>query len=369
MTQTPFIDHSMYLHDLKQTAKIVLQKIHDKYNLINRPLNFMHVCGTHEATVARSGIRSLLPKDLRIISGPGCPVCICPAEHIAIAKQLAREGNIVATFGDMLKVPDTSLSSLANVKTEGYDVRVVYSVRDAVKLAVEHPDKNIVWLGVGFETTAPMTAYEMLKTPPENFFVLTDFRLVPPALDLLLDDREQDLDGIIMPGHVLTITGTNPFDNYPEKYKIPFVVAGFEAVEFLYAIDLMLKQIIEHRHQQENAYPKVVKPEGNIKAKEVLAQVFDTVDAKWRGIGEIPQSGYELKSDFAAHNARTLLQTEINLEYDLPKGCRCGKVILGKVEPEECPHFLKKCTPETPVGPCMVSDEGTCRIRATYRSV
>ncbi len=362
-------EYSDYLMELNEKTDALLTKITKYCKTLGRQINIMHVCGTHEATVSRAGIRSLLPKNLRIISGPGCPVCICPAEHITTAKELAKRGNIITTFGDMFKVPDTTLKSLSHLKAEGHDIRTVYSAMDAVKIAEKNPDKRVIWLGVGFETTAPMTAYELMKKPPSNFYVLADFRLVPPALDLLLSDPEHELTGIILPGHVTTVMGLEEYEEFPRRYGIPMTVAGFEAVEFLYALEVLLKMMVDGELGLKNSYTKVVRYEGNPKAKEVMKKVFKVVDAKWRGIGTVKQSGYDLNEDFGEYNARNLIDFDISLEYDLPKGCRCGGVILGKVEPEECPHFLRRCTPETAIGPCMVSDEGTCRIRATFREV
>ena len=351
----------------KTLALKALERIREKYEKLNKKINVMHVCGTHEATVARSGIRSLLPSGLRIIAGPGCPVCVCPADHVTAAIQLAEQGCLIATFGDMFKVPDGSLRTLAKAKAQGNDIRIVYSVLDALNLAKKHPNKNVVWLGIGFETTVPMTAYALLNDPPSNFYVLSDFRLVPPAMHVLNQDPEFDLDGYILPGHVSTIIGTKPYEEFPKKYGTPGVIAGFEATDFLIGLDKLLELLLAGRKEIFNAYPRVVKPEGNTMALKVIEEVFQVVDAKWRGVGVIPLSGLELKPEFDDHNARFLLKQPIEEGADLAKGCICGKVILGKAEPETCPHFLRRCTPETPIGPCMVSDEGTCRIRAKYQ--
>lgn len=370
MSKSRFIDYSTSSIIVKEKAKAVIDSIHTKFEKIDHPLKIMHICGTHEATVSRSGIRSLLPHDLRIISGPGCPVCVCPSEHVTTAIHLAEEGNIIATFGDMLKVPDHQLTTLNQAKARGNDIRVVYSVSDAIRYATENPDKNLIWLGIGFETTAPMTSFVLEKEKlPENFHVLTDFRLVPPAMHILCQDPEFDIDAYILPGHVSTIIGTDPYEIFPKQYQIPCVIGGFDSIEFLIALDKSLEQILEHDAFVYNAYPKVVKKEGNPFAIRSMESVFDIVDAKWRGVGIIPKSGYELNQEYSDHNARNLLDEPIIVTNDLPKGCKCGKVILGKVEPEECAHFLKRCTPETAIGPCMVSDEGTCRIRATYMNV
>lgn len=370
MSTSKFIDYSSNKKMVKEKARAIVNSIHEKFTKISKPVKIMHICGTHEATVARSGIRSLLPDDLRIISGPGCPVCVCPSEHVSTAIKLADEGNIITTFGDMLKVPDHNLGTLNQSRAKGNDIRVVYSVSDAVRYAKENPEKNLIWLGIGFETTAPMTSYVLEKQKlPSNFYVLTDFRLVPPAMHVLCMDPDFDIDGYILPGHVSTIIGTEPYEVFPKQYQIPCVVGGFDSIEFLVALDKTLEQIVENDAFVYNAYPKVVKSEGNISAIESMENVFDEVDAKWRGVGIIPKSGYELNQEYSDHNARNLLNEPIVVTNDLPPGCKCGGVILGKVEPEDCPHFLKRCTPETAIGPCMVSDEGTCRIRATYMNV
>ncbi len=367
-TTSKFQDYSeRTISNVKKVAANILRSIKTRSEAIDRPLRIMHVCGTHEATVARSGMRSLLPKDVKIIAGPGCPVCICPAEHISTAVVLAEKDCIVVTFGDMFKVPDASLTTLSQAKAKGNEIRVVYSVSDAVKIADDNPNRQIVWLGIGFETTAPMTSYVLEKGVPENFYVLSDFRLVPPALHVLASDRDFDLDAFILPGHVSTIIGTKPYEEFPKKYKIPCVVAGFDPLDFLVAMDKTLDQIDNGLSMVQNAYPRVVKKEGNPMALKSMENIFQIVDARWRGVGIIPKSGFELKKKLDDHNARLLLDEPIEVENDLPKGCKCGKVILGQVEPESCPHFLKRCTPETAIGPCMVSDEGTCRIRSKYQ--
>ena len=269
----------------------------------------------------------------------------------------------------MIKVPDATLTTLAKTKAMGGDIRVVYSVSDAVQIAKDNPDRNIVWLGIGFETTAPMTSFTLEKKPPDNFFVLSDFRLVPPAMHLLASDPEFDINGFVLPGHVSTIIGTEPYEEFPKKYKLPCVVAGFDPVDFMISIDKILDQIISEEYFVDNAYPRVVKSEGNIKAINSMKNVFKIADAKWRGIGTIGKSGYLLNKEYENYDARVLLDEPIIHNKDLQKGCLCGKVILGKIEPEACGHFLKRCTPETAIGPCMVSDEGTCRIRASYRNI
>lgn len=372
MIHSKFIDTNQSFiskEEKYRLSQLILNSITKKMEEIQEEVKLMHICGTHEATVARSGLRSLIPHNLRIIAGPGCPVCVCPNNHISTAIELAKKGNIITSFGDMLKVPNSRLESLYKARAQGFDIRIMYSVKESVELALNNPNKSIIWLGVGFETTAPMTSYILENKIPKNFFVLSDFRLVPPAMRLLSEDPQFDLNGYILPGHVSTITGINYFKEFPLKYKIPCVVAGFDSLEFLYALDIMLNHILNHQNKISNAYAKVVTEAGNKKAQQSINHVFDIVNAKWRGIGEIKNSGLELKSEYDEHNARFLLEKNERIEEDLPKGCKCGLIILGKNEPENCPHFLHRCNPDNPIGPCMVSDEGTCRIRATYMTV
>lgn len=364
-----FADFSKRQQNLLKLAKNIQKEICRKFDELGRPVKIMHVCGTHEATVSRSGMRSLLPKELRIISGPGCPVCVCPSEHITTAIELANQGHIVVTFGDMFKVPDGRLKTLSQAKGDGGDIRVVYSVTDATKIARENPNRKVVWLGIGFETTAPMTSFILQQLPPDNFFVLSDFRLVPPAMEVLVNSPEFDLDGFIIPGHVTTVMGTTEYDVFAEVYNVPCVVGGFDPIDFMVAIDKIMDQILAGDPKIENAYPRAVRREGNQIAKASMEEVFSVVDAKWRGVGIVPKSGLELSEKYQKFDAQQLLKKPIEVTNDLPKGCRCGSVILGKAEPDECPHFLKRCTPETAIGPCMVSDEGTCRIRAIYQSI
>jgi hydrogenase expression/formation protein HypD len=313
-------------------------------------------------------MRPLLPESIQVISGPGCPVCVVPASQIATAIKLADEGDLITTFGDMFKVPDGRLNSLSKAKARGANIRIVYSVRDAISLATKHPTRRVIWLGVGFETTAPMTSFVLEKGPPENFQLLSDFRLVPPALRSLIDMPTFDLDGFILPGHVCAVTGWQYFDEFASRYEIPCVVAGFDPIEFLVALDKLLDQLISGNPQVYNAYPHVVTKDGNRKAQRSMDKVFDIVDSSWRGIGTIEQSGLELKNKYEKHDAYQIIG-KVSQQSDLPKGCLCGAVILGQTNPQECPHYLRRCSPNNAIGPCMVSDEGTCRIRATYQEL
>jgi len=299
-----------------------------------------------------------------VIAGPGCPVCIIPASEIDEAVQLALNGFVVTCFGDVLRVPGSKMS-LLDAKAEGADVHVVYSVSDAVKMAERDPDKEFVFFAIGFETTAPSTAVEALKQPPENISFLVSHRLIPPAMKLLVEMQDLSLNGLIAPGHVSTIIGLKPYEIFPTLYHMPTVVAGFEPLDVLFSVYMILKQLIEHKPRLENEYVRAVRSEGNAKAQKVMKEVFEVADGKWRGLGTIPSSTLRLKKEHEFYDAR--LKYGVNIQQggvDIQPGCKCHLVIIGKVRPTACPLFMKTCTPQKPVGPCMVSNEGTCRIWA-----
>jgi hydrogenase expression/formation protein HypD len=327
-----------------------------------RETRIVHVCGTHEDTIVQHGIRSLLPKSIKLVAGPGCPVCVCAAEDVDMAIELARQGHIVTTFGDMVRVPSTN-SSLARERTSGADVRVVYGVSEAVEIARENPDKEVVFIGVGFETTAPTIALELLRGPPSNFSILTSLKVIPPAMDILVNLEGFGVDGFITPGHVTTIIGSNAFQSFAEKTGVPCVAAGFEPLDVLESIRMILSQIDEGRADSENEYTRVVKPEGNLAAQKVLEQAFRIDDAPWRGLGIIGNSGYLIREEFSEHDARIRFEFPEIESVDILPGCRCHEVILGMIDPVNCSLFGKRCTIENPYGPCMVGHEGTCRIR------
>ena len=329
-------------------------------------LRLMHVCGTHEDAITKAGIRSLLPKNVEIISGPGCPVCVTTTREIDEALALAKEGATVTSFGDMLKVPG-SASSLAEAKAEGSDVRIVYSITDAVDFAGKNPGKEVVHMGIGFETTAPSTAIA-LQDAPDNFFVLSCHRMIPPAMDFLLREGDMRIDGFIDPGHVSAIIGLAPYRKISREYGIPQVVAGFEPVDVLFAILLLLKMIREEDTGVRNEYSRVVKEEGNPKALNALDKVFEKSDLAWRGFPKIPASGLSLRDEYKKHDARKVFKIRIKGSKE-PEGCLCGKVLKGLIHPKDCPLFGKKCTPEKPVGPCMVSGEGSCHIAYKYNRI
>ncbi|MGY5875860.1 MAG: hydrogenase formation protein HypD [Candidatus Thorarchaeota archaeon] len=327
-----------------------------------RKTRIVHVCGTHEDTISQHGIRSILPEDIELVAGPGCPVCVCAAEDVDMAIELAKSGHIITTFGDMIRVPSTS-SSLAKEKSIGADVRVVYGVNEAIEIARRNPDQEVIFVGVGFETTAPTFALELLRTPPANFTLLTSLKIVPPAMEILVDIEGFAVDGFITPGHVSAIIGTDAYKPFVEAHGVPCVAAGFEPLDVLEGIRMLLLQIKEGRAESENQYTRVVKPEGNLIAQKIMDDVFKVDNAPWRGLGIIPESGLYLRDDFKEYDTRERFDIPIAESIDILPGCRCHEVILGIANPTQCPLFNKRCVPENPYGPCMVGHEGTCRIR------
>jgi len=331
------------------------------------PVKICHVCGTHEWTISHYGLRALLPESVDVIAGPGCPVCIIPAAEIDEAIELALERNVtIATFGDLIRVPASELS-LQDARARGGDARVVYSVTDAVKMAEKEPNRDFVFFAVGFETTAPSTAVEVLKQPPSNLSFLVSHRLIPPAMELLLGVGDLHLDGFIAPGHVSTIIGTKPYEVFPHAYRMPTIVAGFEPLDVLFAVSMLLQQMKSGEAKLENEYSRVVASDGNVKAQKLIAQVFDVVDGNWRGLGRVPASALALKKTYSDYDARRKYNVKVVGARDLLPGCLCHLVMIGKIKPPECSLYMKACTPQTPKGACMVSVEGTCRIWAKHR--
>lgn len=350
----------MFKYRDQDTAKNVLKTIRD----IGGEYRFMHVCGTHQDTMVRFGLEELLADvGVEIRQGPGCPVCVTTSQEIAAAITLARAGKTICVFGDMIKVP-TTIGSLGDAKADGHDVRIVYSIEDAVRMASES-DNDVVFVSVGFETTAPTTAVPLSKGVPENFSVYSCHRIVPPALEAIFQMGEIMVDGFIQPGHVAVITGLGIFEPFLKKYKMPQVVAGFEPLDLLMASYMLVKQISEGRVEIENEYTRLVKNEGNLKAQKLINETFEPVDRIWRGFPTIPKSALALKSKFQDHDANKVHEDILrNVPWveDEPKGCRCGEVLRGVIRSEECPMFGKACNPNRPMGPCMVSHEGNCNI-------
>jgi len=325
-----------------------------------------HVCGTHEWTISNYGLRALLPESVDVIAGPGCPVCIVPAAEIDEAIKLALEKNVtIATFGDLVRVPASSMS-LQDARARGGDVRVVYSVIDAVRMAEKESDRDFVFFAVGFETTAPSTAVEVLKKSPRNLSFLVSHRLIPPAMELLLGVNDLRINGFIAPGHVSTIIGMKPYEVFPNAYRMPTVVAGFEPLDVLFAISMLLQQINKNEAKLENEYSRVVAWDGNVKAQKQIAQAFDVTDGNWRGLGKIPASALALKEEYGEYDARSKYNVKVVGARDILPGCLCHLVMIGKIKPPECSLYMKACTPQTPKGACMVSMEGTCRIWAKH---
>jgi len=333
---------------------------------INKPIKIMHVCGTHEHTISKYGLRTLLPNKLEILSGPGCPVCVCPAADIDKAIEIGKRDNtIITTFGDMIRVPATNIS-LAELKAKGADVRIVYGPHDAIQIAKENPKKEIIFFAIGFETTAPLIGYEIKNGPPSNFSVICAYKLIPAALELLISQSQLNIDGFISPGHVSTIIGLQPFRIFSDAYKVPNVIAGFEPNDVLLSILMLLQQIKYKKHETLNEYSRVVKPEGNIVAQEIMNEVFRSVSSPWRGIGRILDGGLVIRDKYEKFDADKKFDIQIKKSQDIPPGCSCHLVMVGKLYPHECKLFRKECTPLNPIGPCMVSMEGTCSIYYKY---
>ncbi|GFP78178.1 hydrogenase formation protein HypD [Clostridium fungisolvens] len=334
------------------------------------PINIMEVCGTHTMAIFKYGIRDILPGNVNLISGPGCPVCVTPQSYIDTAIELASMDNvIITTFGDMLRVPGKS-ASLLSEKSEGADIRVVYSPMDAIKVAQNNKEKKVVFLSVGFETTTPMTAITVLeakKAKVNNLFFLTAHKIVPPIMEELVKDKELKIHGFLLPGHVSAIIGSKPYEFLSERYHIPAVITGFEPIDLLHGIDTLLELIDKKESKIVNNYTRIVKTEGNQRAIKQLNQVFDIVETRWRGIGNVPNSGYVFKQEFEQYDALKHFKIKYK-DYDGSAGCRCGEILKGKITPIECPLFKKCCTPENPVGSCMVSSEGTCAAYFKYHS-
>lgn len=343
---------------LRSDISLIVDGLH---RLNTRPLSVMEVCGTHTVSIFRSGIRSLLPPDLRLVSGPGCPVCVTDQGEIDAALSLVEKGAIVATYGDMLKVP-CNRGSLASKRSEGHDVAIVTSAMDVPALAEKHPDREVVFLAVGFETTSPATAAmvkEAAQRELSNLSILSFHKRTPPVLAVLAGDPDLKISGFLLPGHVCVILGHEPFRFLSRDCGLSSVIAGFEPEQILLGLAEILRQTARGESSLRSVYGKAVRPGGNEKARSLLGEVFVSRSAPWRGIGVIPDSGYALSKRYESFDAERRFSLSIQPGQPLP-GCRCGEVLTGKITPPECPLFRTACTPLSPVGPCMVSSEGTC---------
>lgn len=359
-----------YIEEYRERKLVenLVEEIHKISLKLKRRINLMEVCGTHTMAIGRFGIRKLMPENINLISGPGCPVCVSPQDYIDKAIEISKiKDTIICTFGDMMRVPGT-YSTLEKEKGNGSKIFVFYSPFDSLKLAEENPEKNVIFLSIGFETTTPPIA-QTIKFAKErgikNFFILSGNKLIPPVMEFLLKDKEIKIDGFICPGHVSVIIGSNSYKFIPEKYNVPCVISGFEPVDILYSIFLILKNIVEGKADVINEYKRAVNENGNLKAREVMYDVFEICDSEWRGMGIVEKSGLKLKSKYEDFDAERKFDIKIKKEKE-KKGCICGEILKGKKIPFDCPLFEKVCNPENPVGPCMVSSEGTCSAYYKY---
>ena len=336
-----------------------------------RRYKVMNVCGGHERSIAMTGLRKALPETIELVPGPGCPVCVCPEEAIYQAIQLAlTEKVILVAFGDMLRVPvnvaKNEVRTLEQARAAGGNVVPIASPLEAVRIAREHPDRRVVFFAAGFETTTAPVAAMLAEGVPDNLSVLLAGRRTWPAVAMLLESDTPGFDALVAPGHVSTIMGPEEWAFVPEQHNIPAAVAGFSGESLVAALYSVMRQLVEGKCFLDNCYPEVVRPGGNPGAQRQLAATMDVVDANWRGIGVIPQSGYALKPALAAHDASLLYPAFDDAlrkrAGQMPPGCDCARVVLGKIYPDQCALYGRACTPRSPIGPCMVSDEGACRI-------
>ena len=348
-----------------ELAQSLAQKIR---SLSKKPVRLMEICGTHTMAIFRHGIRSLIPDHIELVSGPGCPVCVTAMEEVDRSVKLARMPDVIlATFGDMMRVPGTE-SSLQKENGQGADVRIVYSTFDALKMAEDNQDKHVAFLGIGFETTAPTVA-AAIRTAHErklsNFSVLSAHKLLPPAMDALLSGGDLGVDGFICPGHVSTIIGTSAYASVVERYGVPCVVVGFEPIDILQGILMLVDQVEKGQAEAQIQYSRVVSPEGNPGALKIMNTVFEPCDSSWRGLGMIPKSGLRIRQEYLTHDAGQRYDLHVPPAKE-PPGCRCAEVLRGAIKPFECRLFRKGCSPRNPIGACMVSSEGTCAAYYKY---
>jgi hydrogenase expression/formation protein HypD len=333
-----------------------------------RTVRLMEICGTHTVAIFRSGMRELLPDTIRLISGPGCPVCVTAAEDIDRAIWLAQQsGVILTTFGDLVRVPG-SQSSLQKERSKGADVRIVYATFDALQIAQEHPDREVVFVGIGFETTAPTVAAAIKQAAViglNNFSVFSAHKLLPPAMTALLETEDVHLDGFLCPGHVSTVIGAQAYEAVSQRYHIPCVITGFEPLDVLQGIAMLVDQLENGHAQVEIQYRRAVSWLGNVQARAVMNEIFEPADTSWRGLGKIPLSGLRVRDQWQSFDAGRRFAMPTIQVADHP-GCRCGEVLRGVIQPPQCALFRKVCTPENPLGPCMVSSEGTCGAYNRY---
>ena len=345
----------------------VLRIAEEVKKISKNPVSLMEVCGGHTMAIQKFGIPSLLPPHIRLLSGPGCPVCVTSNRFIDHSVALSRlEDVIITTFGDLVRVPGSS-SSLEQEKANGSDIRMVYSILDALNIARQNPARKIVFLGIGFETTAPTSAAAILKATEEkieNFFLLSSHKVMPPAMEALIDEGVK-INGYIAPGHVSTITGSGIYENIPGKYGLGCVISGFEPVDLMQSIYMLVKQFEENDPKVEIAYKRAVKPEGNVKARNIMDKVFELRDDWWRGLGILKKSGLQLKKRYDRYDAEAKINVDVEGTKE-PKGCICGEILKGIKNPKDCKLFGEVCNPANPIGACMVSNEGACHAWFRY---
>lgn len=341
-----------------EATKLVLENLSKS---VTRPWNIMEICGGQTHGLVKNGILELLPDDIRMIHGPGCPVCVTPLHLIDKAIELLNQGVIVCSFGDMIRVPG-SRQSLLEAKAKGGDLRILYSPLEAVNIARNNPDKEVVFFAVGFETTAPANALSVLHAEKEglkNYSILVSHVLVPPAMEAILDDEFSSIDAFLGAGHVCAIMGYKEYHALSEKYKIPIIITGFEPLDLVQGIQMAVDQLENGIHKVANQYARVVKEEGNANAIEIIRQVFEVSDREWRGIGMIPRSGYRLTKEFVAFDAESKFGIQ-GMKVDEHPNCMAGEILKGIKKPIHCPEFGKACSPANPLGAPMVSSEGAC---------
>ena len=335
---------------------------------IQHKINIMEVCGTHTMSISKSGIRQLLPRNINLISGPGCPVCVTSINDIDCILEIINNYDVsIFTFGDMIRVPGSN-SSLYIEKSKGKDISICYSPTDSLEFAINNPERKVIFIAIGFETTIPIISLIVKRAYNENinnFYIYNIHKLIPPALNSLLSDKKVKINGLLCPGHVSVIIGSKSYEFIPEKYNVPCVISGFEPIDILMSVDMILKQIKNNSASVQIQYKRVVKKEGNPIAVRHIYDVFEKTDSVWRGLGNMPESGLKLKPKYLKFDAKKKFPiSEINSKE--PPGCECGDVLKGIKKPQECKLFSKVCTPGSPIGPCMVSSEGSCAAYYKY---
>jgi hydrogenase expression/formation protein HypD len=354
--------------DEYRDSSLAMALVKELKNAVTRPLRVMEICGSHTMAIFRNGLRSVLPEGMELVSGPGCPVCVTSASHMdAFIAMADRPGVRVAIFGDLFRVPG-SHTSLAKASSRGAQVDIVYSPMDALELAILNPQQLVVFLGVGFETTTPGIAATILAARTrnvENFVVFSTQKTMPAPMEALLSDPNLKIDGLLCPGHVSSIIGAGAWEPMARKYHLACVVGGFETADLLKSLILLARQVGNNDIKVENAYPRAVSWEGNLRAQKMVEEIFEPADMDWRGLGRIPLSGLKIRDQYAAFDAEKRLNITLPTSEE-PKGCMCGNILKGMNTPKECPLFDTRCSPANPIGPCMVSSEGTCAAYHKY---